>query len=137
MAISKKETLNFVWAQNYAQTFSFASLKWKSVFKRRRFTAVIVYLDDFFIKADTFRECIVAYNITISLIRKLRFYINWNKVVYPSTKITLLGTEIDTISMCLRLPHEKRIQVREELFHFQSRKRATNQKAAAIPSWET
>ena len=71
---------------------------------RRGLKATVVYLDDFFIKADTLKECAEAMNILIALLRKLGFQINWKKVVDPSTRITFLGIEIDSIAMCLRLP---------------------------------
>ena len=69
--------------------------------KRRGLAAVVVYLDDFFIKADTFQDCMEALNLTISLLRKLGFSINWNKVVDPTTNITFLGIETDSVAMCL------------------------------------
>ena len=89
---------------------------------RRGLIATVVYLDDFFIKADTFADYLRAMNMLISLLRKLGFHINWNKVIDPSTTITFLGIEIDSIAMCLRLPDEKLIQVRQELSLFQLRK---------------
>ena len=57
---------------------------------RRGLMATVVYLDDFFIKADTLKECAEAMNLLIALLRK----INWKKVVDPSTKIVFLGIEI-------------------------------------------
>ena len=74
---------------------------------RRWLQAVVVYLDDFFIKADTMQDCARILHILIKLIRKLGFQINWNEVVDPTTKITFLGIEIDSFEMCLRLPEEK------------------------------
>lgn len=79
----------------------------------------------FFIKADTFDACVSALYMLIALLRKLEFNINWNKVVDPTTKLTFLGIEIDSVEMCLRLPEEKLIQIRQELAIFQHRKRAT------------
>lgn len=99
---------------------------------RRGLTAIVVYLDDFFIKADTFEDCLVTMNTLIALLRKLGFGINWNKVVDPSTKITFLGIEIDSIAMCLRLPDEKLIQVRQELSLFQLRKRASKKQLQSL-----
>lgn len=72
----------------------------RRMLKRHGLTAVVVYLDDFFIKADTFQECMEVLNITFSLLSKLGFSINWKKVVDPSTTITFLGIEIDSVNMC-------------------------------------
>ena len=68
----------------------------------------------------------------ISLLRKLGFQINWNKVIDPSTTITFLGIEIDSIAMCLRLPDEKLIQVRQGLSLFQLRKRASKKQLQSL-----
>ena len=89
---------------------------------RRGLKAIVVYLDDFFIKADTFQECMEAMNMLITLLRKLGFNINWKNIVDPSTRITFLGIEIDSIAMCPRLPDEKLLQVRHELPLFLNRK---------------
>ena len=99
---------------------------------RRGLTATVVYLDDFFIKADTFEDCLAALNLLISLLRKLGFNINWKKVVDPTTRITFLGIEVDSIAMCLRLPDEKLVQVRQELSRFLLRKRASKKQLQSL-----
>lgn len=104
----------------------------KRMLKRKGLHATVVYLDDFFIKADTFQECVNALNIVIELLRKLGFSINWRKVTDPTTRIVFLGIEIDSVSMCLRLPDEKLQQVREELLRFQSRKRASKKQLQSL-----
>ena len=104
----------------------------KRMLKRRGLAGVVVYLDDFFIMAETFHECMEALNETIALLRKLGFSINWNKVVDPSTTITFLGIEIDSMAMCLRLPEDKLVQVREELARFQGRKRASKKQLQSL-----
>ena len=55
-----------------------------------------------------------ALNATIALLRKLGFSINWKKVVDPSTTITFLRIEIDSVAVCLWLPEDKIIQIGEE-----------------------
>ena len=70
------------------------------------FTA-IAYLDDFLIFGDTYEQCNRALLLMISLLRCLGFCINWNKVVGPTTRITFLGVNIDTVNMSLSLPSEK------------------------------
>ena len=104
----------------------------KRMLKRHGLTATVVYLDDFFIKGETFEECLNALNITVRLLRKLGFHINWNKVIDPCTKITFLGIEIDSLEMCLRLPDEKLHQVRQELARFQGRKRASKKQLQSL-----
>ena len=53
-------------------------------------------------------------------------------MVDPSTTITFLGIEIDSLAMCLRLPDEKIIQIREELARFQGRKRASKKQLQSL-----
>lgn len=104
----------------------------KRMLNRRGLKATVVYLDDFFIKADTLNECAAALQILVQLVRKLGFQINWNKVVDPTTKLTFLGIEIDSVNMTLRLPDEKLHQVREELALFQKRTRASKKQLQSL-----
>ena len=104
----------------------------KRMLKRKGLDATVVYLDDFFIKANTFQDCLNALNLAIALLRKLGFHINWKKVTDPSTRITFLGIEIDSTSMCLRLPDIKLQHVREELSRFESRKRASKKQLQSL-----
>ena len=100
--------------------------------KRKGFSATVVYLDDFFIKANTFHECLEALNMVINLLRKLGFHINWKKVTDPCTKIVFLGIEIDSLNMCLRLPDDKLYQICDELLLFQTRKRASKKQLQSL-----
>lgn len=43
----------------------------KRMLKRKGLSATVVYLDDFFIKANSFQECQEALNMVISLLRKV------------------------------------------------------------------
>ena len=101
-------------------------LKWKGL------DATVVYLDDFFITANSFQECLDALNLVISLLRKLGFHINWKKVTDPSTKIVFLGIEIDSVNMCLWLPNDKLHQIRDELLQFQTRTRASKKQLQSL-----
>ena len=100
--------------------------------ERKGLKAVVVYLDDFFIKADSFEDCVDALNLVISVLRKLGFHINWQKVTDPSTRIIFLGIEIDSSNMCLRLPDDKLHQALDELRSFRSRKRASKQQLQSL-----
>ena len=104
----------------------------KRMLKRKGLSATVVYLDDFFIKANTFDECLEALNVVLSLLRKLGFHINWKKVTDPCTKIIFLGIEIDSLNMCLRLPDDKLYQIRNELSLFLTRKRASKKQLQSL-----
>ena len=71
----------------------------KCMLKRKGLNATVVYLDDIFIKSNSFQECLDALNLVIGLLRKLGLHINWKKVTDPSTKIVFLGIEIDSVNM--------------------------------------
>ena len=71
-------------------------------------------------------------NILIALLRKLGFQINWKKIIDPSTRITFLGIEIDSIAMCLRLLDNKLIQFRQELSLFLKHKRASKKQLQSL-----
>ena len=77
---------------------------------RRGHDLLIVCLDDFLIIAKA--ECAAALNCLIQLLRKLGFAIHWGKVVDPTTKITFLGIELDSICMSVRLPNDKLVSLR-------------------------
>ena len=99
---------------------------------RRGFTAVVVYLDDFFICAPTLNECIVAMNTLVALLRRLGFSINWDKVIDPIRCLTFLGIEIDTATMVKRLPSEKMLALKAELEVFAKRKRASKRQLQSL-----
>ena len=54
-------------------------------------------------------------NRLMTLLRELGFAINYNKVVGPTTRLTFLGIEIDTVDFNLSLPPEKLRALQEEL----------------------
>ena len=62
----------------------------KRMLKPKRLNATVAYLDDFFIKGDSFQEYLDALNLVISLLRKLGFHINLKKSCRPNLVISLL-----------------------------------------------
>ena len=99
---------------------------------RKGFTAMVVYLDDFFLCAPTIDECACAMATLVKLLRHLGFRINWSKVVDPTQCITFLGIEINTRSMCKRLPDDKVLALRRELEIFSKRKRASKRQLQSL-----
>ena len=67
----------------------------------------MAYLDDLLIVAPTKEDCQRAMEICIKLLRELGFAIAWDKVVVPTTCLTFLGIEINTVPKCLCLPAQK------------------------------
>lgn len=102
---------------------------------RRGYDLLIVYLDDFLIIADSQEICAAALNCLIQLLRRLGFAIHWGKVIDPTTCITFLGIELDSVSMSMRLPEDKLMSFRRELQEF-IRWIACLKKAASGYCWQ-
>lgn len=71
------------------------------------YTSVINYLDDFLLVGETYKECQTMLNTLMSLLRRLGFAINYNKVEGPVNRLPFLGIVLDTVSMTLELPQHK------------------------------
>ena len=98
----------------------------------RGFT-IVAYMDlDDFLICESKDRCRLALNTLVHLLRKLRFMINWLKVVDPTTSITFLGIEIDSSTMELRLPADKLSLLRLELDDFKVRKRASKKELQSL-----
>ena len=82
---------------------------------RKGYDLIIVFLDDFLIISESKKVCAEALNILIQLLRKLDFMIHWGKVVDPTTCITFLGIELNSVSMTLSLPEEKLLLLQQKL----------------------
>ncbi len=92
---------------------------------RRGFSSLVTYLDDFFLVADSYQECMDALNMLLRLLRQLGFSIAWSKVEGPCTCLTFLGISINSITMTLELPCSKLSDFRQLLCSFLHKKRAT------------
>ena len=104
----------------------------KRMMDRKGFDLTIVYLDDFLIISKSKYVCAEALKTLILLLRKLGFMIHWGKVVDPTTRITFLGIELDSIDMTLRLPEEKLLALKEELQGSLSRNRFTKRQLQSL-----
>ncbi|KAM9984513.1 hypothetical protein ACTFIZ_007578 [Dictyostelium cf. discoideum] len=74
--------------------------------------SVIAYLDDLLIVGSTKEECLSNLKKTMDLLVKLGFKLNLEKsVLEPTQSITFLGLRIDSLSMKLLVPKEKKKSV--------------------------
>ncbi|KAN0033464.1 hypothetical protein ACTA71_002891 [Dictyostelium dimigraforme] len=81
--------------------------------------SVIAYLDDLLIVAPTKEECLTNLKKTMDLLLKLGFKLNLEKsILEPTQSITFLGLEIDSLSMKLLVPKEKKKSVIKEIRNF-------------------
>ena len=71
---------------------------------RTRGISLIIYLDDLFIAAGTYIDCLNHAKQVISLLESLGFRINYEKsIIIPTQKLEFLGFIIDSTSMSLAL----------------------------------
>jgi hypothetical protein len=85
------------------------------------------YIDDFLLISDTYAESKAALSTMTLLIASLGLNINWSKVEGPSTALTFLGVQINTVTRTLALPEEKLRAVKQTLEQW-----ATKQKAKKL-----
>ncbi|KAM9967307.1 hypothetical protein ACTFIR_007547 [Dictyostelium discoideum] len=81
--------------------------------------SVIAYLDDLLIVCSTKEECLSNLKKTMDLLVKLGFKLNLEKsVLEPTQSITFLGLQIDSVSMKLLVPKEKKKSIIKEIRNF-------------------
>ena len=68
---------------------------------------LIHYLDDFLLISPTQPACLHAKNTIVTLFTNLGIPLSWNKIEGPSTSLTFLGIQLDTLRWQLRLPEDK------------------------------
>lgn len=110
----------------------------KRAMNRRGYMGIVAYLDDFWLVSDSFAGCKRMLLELIYLVRRLGFYVNYNKVVGPTQKIVFLGVEINTTEMTVALPEEKLAKCKQMIQQFRHRKRASKkqlQKIAGLLGW--
>ena len=78
-------------------------------------TQIICYLDDYLVIGKTRKQCQDTMKRLMTLLREHGFAINYNKVVGPTTRLTFLGIEINTVDYNLSLPSDKLMALQEEL----------------------
>ena len=58
---------------------------------RRRYRAIVMYLDDFLVTGATWQECQDVFECLLQLLKNLGFEINQNKVVPSTQQLVFLG----------------------------------------------
>lgn len=92
-----------------------------------------IYLDDLLLLGNSYSNCINNIEVTISLLTALGFKINQEKSkLSPSTSVKFLGYIIDSHSMKITLPKEKRMLIKAELQKFTKLKSCKIRKFARL-----
>lgn len=82
-------------------------------------------LDDFFFVAPDYQKALIDLNAFLSLMSELNIPIKSSKTCLPSTVLSFVGIELDSISMEKRLPMDKVTKIKLLLAQFKSRKHVT------------
>ena len=100
------------------------ALEW--ILKERGCSSIIHYLDDFLVigPPDSI-SCQAGLETMISTCRVLGVPLAVEKIEGPSTCLSFLGIELDTVSMQARLPQDKLTRLCEELVGWQDKKSCT------------
>ena len=96
-----------------------------SRFMRRNGFKCFNYCDDFIIIEPNYPKAVTAQNFLIQTLRKLGFYISWNKLASPAQYCRFLGIDIDTGNQRLLLPVEKIQKFHSKLNFWHNKKSAT------------
>ena len=90
------------------------------------------YLDDFFLIAPSKGECQHHKDNMISLFHRLRIPLSWEKVEGPTTRLSFLGIEIDTIQWHLSLPQDKLNALQADLTHWLSKRSCSKRQLLSL-----
>ena len=93
---------------------------------------IIHYLDDFFICNNTFNQCHNDMLTMQDAFSELGVPLAPDKIVGPSTKLTYLGIEIDSVAMTIRLPEDKYTALHHQLHSWVSRKKCTKRELLSL-----
>ena len=74
---------------------------------RRKGYICFVYLDDYYVRAESYRLCKEAYDYLWKLLTSLGFTVNVKKSISPRHCLIFLGIEINTNEQTLSIPNEK------------------------------
>jgi hypothetical protein len=93
--------------------------------KQRGIKNIVGYIDDFLIVADTYEECLIAYNALRALLDELGFSYGEKKCVPPCQCLDFLGITIDSTVPEARLSSEQRERIERSLASFLDRNDAS------------
>jgi hypothetical protein len=93
---------------------------------------IVVYLDDFFIVAKTYHECMATLNELLRLLRTLGFQINYNKIEGPKRELVFLGITLNSVSMTFCIPRPKLMEIESVMQKFLVSKKVTKREIQSL-----
>lgn len=104
----------------------------KRIMTKKGYGRMVAYMDDFLVMSDSFDDCCTMLSVLLTLVRKLGFAVNYNKVVDPTQCLTFLGVEVNSVTGTLSLPLEKLSDLRCTLNDFVGRNRVSKRQLQSI-----
>ncbi len=104
----------------------------KRMVQRRHGNCIVAYQDDFLIIAKSHEDCLNAWITLITLLLRLGFEVNHQKLVAPTTSLVFLGIQLDTVRCEMSLPTEKLSNIRTALSEFSQRGRVTKRQLQSL-----
>ena len=100
--------------------------------KRRKFQAIVAYLDYFLVIGPTPEKSKEVFNCLLSLLQQLGLDITWHKVVYPTQQLVFLGVLLDFISQSMSLPEDKLVALQAVIIDFLNRRGASKRQLQSL-----
>jgi len=95
-------------------------------------THLLHYLDDFIFMAASVEDASRQKDILVSTCTRLGIPLEMSKMEGPSTCLTFLGIEVDTVASQLRLPVRKLLKLKQELTHCLHRRSITKRELESL-----
>ena len=94
------------------------------------------YLDDFtLVEKPSSQQCKRNLEVALATCKEVGFRVAPEKTEGPTTSLSLLGVELDTELMELRLPQKKMLKLRELVEKWRRRKACTKRELHAVTGW--
>ena len=93
---------------------------------------LIHYLDDFLLISPTQSACLHAKNTIVTLFTNLGIPLSWNKIEGPSTSLTFLGIQLDTLRWQLCLPKDKLSNLLSLLMEWLTKKKCAKRQLLSL-----
>lgn len=98
----------------------------------------VIYLDDFLLFGDSYQECLINVKETLDLLDNLGFVINAEKCdLNPSHEKKFLGFLLNSSSMSVILPEDKRLTLIDRIIKFSKKNTCQIRKFASLIGYLT
>ncbi len=99
-----------------------------------KFSAIVPYIDDFCIVAESEEDCRETQLALIQLLGLLGFLVAWAKVISPAQWVIFLGICIDACSLRVSLPQDKIVRLKD-VFSDLYRRKSSDKIGASTGVW--